>query len=223
MYCFAPKKRLPLAQGASKEKLRETLKHRRRLRLQQQKLPGWAGLRHRLREVWSRHRLERRIWGYLAYRPPESIAAYIPLSGEIDLSRLMTRLHRRGWIIGLPCIEDGYASLRFRRWQPGDGLVQGRHQIWEPEASQPDFLPKVLLVPLLGFDRFGQRLGMGAGWYDRTFAVWQSRNHRPLKIGVAYEEQAVDHLPAEAHDQPLDIIATPQRLLDCRAFTRISI
>jgi 5-formyltetrahydrofolate cyclo-ligase len=70
----------------------------------------------------------------------------------------------------------------------------------------------VVLMPLLGFDGAGTRLGSGAGYYDRVFAFRRRRHswHRPLLVGVAFACQRVDHIELGRHDVPLDAIVTEQ-------------
>jgi 5-formyltetrahydrofolate cyclo-ligase len=84
-------------------------------------------------------------------------------------------------------------------------------QQWQPEALD------AVLVPLLAFDRHGNRLGSGAGYYDRSFAFLGTRRPRPapLLIGVAYAMQEVERLAIEPWDVPLDYIATEAELIEC--------
>ena len=98
-------------------------------------------------------------------------------------------------------------------------LTPGFQSIPEPPASAPVVQPDVLLVPLLAVTLAGVRLGQGGGYYDRALAAL--RNRQPvlapvLTIGIAWECQIAPALPAEPWDMPLDMIATPQRLVDCR-------
>jgi 5-formyltetrahydrofolate cyclo-ligase len=85
----------------------------------------------------------------------------------------------------------------------------------EPPATAPMVHPDVLLVPLLAVTLSGVRLGQGRGYYDRALAALR-RRQPVLAIGLAWECQIAPTLMAEPWDMPLDMIATPQRLVDCR-------
>ncbi len=141
---------------------------------------------------------------------PRSIGFYWPLSGEFDA---------RGWVAAwlradasrsaaLPAIAERNAPLAFHRWTPDARMRQGHHGIPEPD-SQERLTPDLLLVPCVGFDPEGYRLGYGGGYYDRTLAAWPGAV-RPVTIGIAYEACRIETgvLEHEAHDLPLDAIVT---------------
>lgn len=92
-----------------------------------------------------------------------------------------------------------------------DALVETKYGLLEPRKKHP--VPPesldVVIVPGLAFDSVGGRLGRGGGFYDRFLALARP----PVSIGVAFEEQIVDHIPLEPHDQQLSAIATPKGLL----------
>jgi 5-formyltetrahydrofolate cyclo-ligase len=101
-------------------------------------------------------------------------------------------------------------------------MKPGFQGIMEPPATAPVVAPDLLLVPLVAVTLAGVRLGQGRGYYDRALArlrQHQSRLGRPVRaIGLAWECQIAPALPADAWDMPLDMIATPQRLVDCREY-----
>jgi 5-formyltetrahydrofolate cyclo-ligase len=103
------------------------------------------------------------------------------------------------------------------RYRSDARLLDNRYGIPEPsiqEQQLPAWAMQVVLMPLVGFDRTGNRLGMGGGFYDRTFAFKRNRIHaRPLLIGLAHSVQEVAALPTESWDMPLDLIATEKELL----------
>jgi 5-formyltetrahydrofolate cyclo-ligase len=144
--------------------------------------------------------LAQRVLGQVA--TARRIAAFYPLPGEIDLRPLMQALHARGQTILLPQTPPRGQALIFRAWHPGCAMLKERFGTYYPDG--PIDTPDTLLVPLLGFDRAGNRLGYGGGYYDRTLA----RLPGSLAIGIAYAAQEVPHIPAEPHDRPLDAIAT---------------
>ena len=141
-----------------------------------------------------------------------TIAVYLPNDGEIDLSLLV----RRAWAMGkrtyLPRLFG--PRLRFLPFHARSVLAGNRFSIPEPveparRRIRPMFLDLVLF-PLVAFDGSGNRLGMGAGYYDRTFEAVRRRDAwpGPKRIGVAYEFQCVDSLSAADWDVPLDAIVT---------------
>ena len=155
-----------------------------------------------------------RLAGRLAALPfmPRSgpVAGYWAMDGEIAL---------HAWQVGLPpavdyCLpvlhEDG--CLRFAPWRPGAPLVSNRFGIPEPDVDRSALLPGeamgVVVVPLVGFDAAGQRLGTGAGWYDRTFAFRRDVSAAPWLVGAAFALQQVDGLAAQPWDVPMDALCT---------------
>jgi len=109
--------------------------------------------------------------------------------------------------------------LSFAPWAPGAPLRHNRYGIPEPERGEmlaPDELD-VVLLPLLGFDRSGNRLGMGAGYYDRSFEFLReaTRPSRPVLVCIGYHFQEVPPMTAEPWDVRLDFVATDRELIAC--------
>lgn len=151
-----------------------------------------------------------------------NIGGYWAIDGELPLAALAQGLRARGQHYHLP-ILGARRQLAFAPWQPGMPLATNRYGIPEPvcadaERRTPEQLD-VVLLPLLGFDRRGHRLGFGGGWYDRSFAFLRERAHtaRPLLVGIGYAVQEVASIPAMAWDVHLDFVATEHELIDCRA------
>lgn len=134
------------------------------------------------------------------------IGAYVALPGEADPHQLLKQLILRGCTIAFPCVHAKGEPLVFHRWQPGHEFIKGAYGIPEPALDWPVAYPRILLVPLLAFDRQGHRLGYGGGFYDRTIASLEPAQ----TIGVAYADQEVEALPHEPHDIPLDMVITEQ-------------
>ena len=146
------------------------------------------------------------------------VAGYWAVNGEMPLHAAYASLRAREQSYFLPVI-DASDLLRFARWTPASALRQNRYGIPEPDATDalaPDELD-VVLLPLLGFDRTGNRLGMGAGYYDRSFAFLRdaTRPVRPVLVGIGYHFQEVKRIVPEAWDIRLDFIATDRELIDC--------
>jgi 5-formyltetrahydrofolate cyclo-ligase len=155
--------------------------------------------------------------GILARR--RRIGFYVPADGEIDVLPLLHRVDALGRECYLPVLDAlPYGRLRFRRWRPGDRFCFNRYGIAEPTGKPGAGLGAaaldLLLMPLVAFDDSGNRLGMGAGYYDRTLAFLATRRpwRRPLLCGAAYEIQHVAALDAAPWDIPLDMCITDRRL-----------
>jgi len=141
------------------------------------------------------------------------VSTYVAQADELNPAPLSTFLHARGHALCLPCLEAKQAPLVFRAYAPGDPLAPGHARIPEPLLAAACVTPTVLLVPLLGFDERGNRLGQGGGFYDRTLAQLRKQG-KILAIGIAFEAQACVDLPQEAFDEPLDFIVTEKRVID---------
>lgn len=141
------------------------------------------------------------------------VSGFWPVREEIDVLPLLIAVVERGGRAALPVVVRRDAPLVFRAWHPGMALVDGGFAgIREPGPEAPEIEPDAVIVPLLAFDRAGGRLGYGGGFYDRTLAAL--RLHKTVTaIGVAYAGQELPEVPEEAHDQPLDAIATEQGVL----------
>ncbi len=143
------------------------------------------------------------------------IAAYWPMEHEFDVRYIIDDLLKRGFAVALPVPSKTSREMTFSRWDGKADLVKGAFGVFVPPVEalvEPD----VLLVPMLAFDRKGNRLGRGAGHYDATLAALRQKRDI-LAVGVAYAAQAVLFgLPVEAHDQKLDMIITPKGVQDFR-------
>lgn len=141
------------------------------------------------------------------------VAGYMPIRTEIDPLPAMAEAAAHG-PVGVPVIEAAGQPLRFARWEPDCEMVEGAFGAAVP-ATLTWITPEILIVPLVGFDLAGNRLGYGGGFYDRTLEGLRARGPA-LAIGFAYEAQAADDLPLEPTDQPLDLIVTEARVIDLR-------
>jgi 5-formyltetrahydrofolate cyclo-ligase len=140
------------------------------------------------------------------------IAGYWPLGDEIDPRPALIALGEAGGLMALPAVAGQGMVLIFRGWRDGDVLESGPFGTAHPPSRAPLVEPDTLLLPLIAFDAVGNRLGYGAGYYDRTVAALR-RQRKMLVIGLAYDEQEVPEVPAAPHDQRLDGIITDRRTL----------
>lgn len=141
------------------------------------------------------------------------VSAYWPMVSEIDARPLMQDLHGRGHPIGLPVVIARGRPLVFRAWRPGDTLEPAGFGTRVPSADKPELEPRVLIVPLLAFDRAGYRLGYGGGFYDRTLARLR-RAGQALAVGVGYAAQESAEVPRGADDQALDWVVTEAEAIE---------
>lgn len=144
------------------------------------------------------------IWRQFPELRDGCIGFYWPFKGEIDLRHLVRDLLALGAEAALPVVVEKRRPLEFWAWRPRTTLTRG---IWNiPIPGERNVVrPAALLVPLLGFDAAGYRLGYGGGYYDRTLA---NMKPRPLTIGVGYELGRLQTIHPQRHDVPLDVIAT---------------
>ncbi|MEX0899593.1 MAG: 5-formyltetrahydrofolate cyclo-ligase [Gammaproteobacteria bacterium] len=154
-------------------------------------------------------------------RNARRIAAFVAVDAELDPGPFIATAREAGRQVFLPVLGPRPGCLSFVRAEAGDRLEPNRYGIPEPRPGvtvDAQFLDLVL-VPLLGFDETGNRLGMGAGYYDRTFEFRRGRRHwlGPLLIGFGYECQRIDTLPAMPWDVPLDGVVTEEGV---QMFTR---
>lgn len=139
--------------------------------------------------------------------PGAVVSGFWPIGDEIDIRPLLTALAARGHVLALPETGKRGTPLIFRRWQPSEALVSGRFGTMHPTGDPiaPDFV----LTPLLAFDRRGNRLGYGAGYYDRTFAALP----HAFRLGCAFAFQESHAVPAGPGDQRLDAVATERGII----------
>ena len=141
--------------------------------------------------------------------PGMVIGFYWPIRGEYDARKLVAALIDRGAVAAMPVVVQKGAPLVFRSWHPGTRMEDGFWNIPVPAEGDP-VMPTTLLVPLVGFDEMGYRLGYGGGYYDRTLA---SLPARPVAIGVGYELSHLGTIYPQSHDIPMSAIVTEGRVL----------
>jgi len=155
-----------------------------------------------------------RLLGNGLLHAAKRIALYLPLSGELDPLPIQARLQgHRHWY--LPVLrQHAPGRLWFVRFETGSALKHNRFGILEPVAHHRRIVPPqgldLILMPLVGFDAQCHRIGMGAGFYDRSLAFLRGRQHwqRPRLIGLAHECQRLDAIEPEPWDLPMDAVVT---------------
>ena len=170
---------------------------RRRLLAAREALDAGAVERARLRI--DAH-LERAFPGLASAR----LAFCWPIRGEYDARPFAQGLRGRGAVTALPVVVAPGRPLEFRVWHPGVALAAGPLGIPYPADSEA-ITPTVILLPVIGWDEAGHRLGYGAGYFDRTLA---SLAKRPLVIGVSYEVARMPTIHPQNWDIPMDWVVT---------------
>jgi 5-formyltetrahydrofolate cyclo-ligase len=193
---------------AERRELRQSLADRRRALAPAERIAAAQGLRRSLEQLPE-------------YFTDARVAGYWATNGELPLNLVIPPLASRGQQFLLPVIGKGQ-RLRFAPWQAGEDVQPNRHGIPEPVDPPELFEPfqlDLVLVPLLGFDRRGHRLGYGGGYYDRSFAFLneQVRPTEPLLVGIAYAFQELAQIEDASWDVPLDFVATERELIDCNS------
>lgn len=141
------------------------------------------------------------------------IALYLANDGEIDPALIMQKAWSMGKVCYLPVLNPLSNSLSFVKYKADTYLRRNRFNIPEPDLIRRHirhpWALDLVLTPLVGFDNKGHRLGMGGGFYDRTFAFKLKHSYRkPLLIGLAYDFQKQDLVQADAWDIRLEKAAT---------------
>lgn len=139
-------------------------------------------------------------------RNAQHIALYLSFDGEISTEKLIKTLWAQGKQVYLPVLHPFNPNhLLFLRYLPDTPMLKNKFGIWEPKLNVQSVLPleelDILFTPLIAFDKQGNRLGMGGGFYDRTLQHWQKSSFIP--VGLAHQCQQVEQLPTEAWDVPL--------------------
>jgi len=154
-----------------------------------------------------------------AWKDAKRVALYHAADGEIDTGDIAKLCHKQGKSIFLPVIGLDMHMV-FARWREGDKLVRNRFGILEPgtteSSPEPSLCPAaeldILFMPLVGWDKKGGRLGMGAGYYDRVLAGVSG----PALVGLAHRIQEVDEIPQDGWDVSLDTVITDEAVHQCR-------
>lgn len=152
---------------------------------------------------------------------PMKIAAYLSNDGEVNLKPYIEHHwqcseHIRFSLPVLHPVCQGH--LLFLEYASQTLMVKNKYGIEEPVLACQHVVPTqqldVILMPLVGFDKLGNRLGMGGGYYDRTLAFTRKVKQKPMLVGIAHDVQEVDTLPIAPWDIPLDAIVSPTQILE---------
>ncbi|WP_296945574.1 5-formyltetrahydrofolate cyclo-ligase [uncultured Massilia sp.] len=161
-----------------------------------------GGLDPAIKVQWDA-RIGAQVVAWWRLRQVAAVGVYWPLAGEPDLRAAYAELHAAGVQLALPVVMERDAPLAFTAWTPGEPTIPDEMGVQVPAALRFVARPPALLVPCLGFNAEGYRLGYGGGYYDRTLEAAP----RPYTLGIAYSSQQAQfsHAP---HDVPLDVVVT---------------
>jgi 5-formyltetrahydrofolate cyclo-ligase len=140
------------------------------------------------------------------FAPGLIVAAYVPIGSEADPAPLVSAARGAGCRIALPFVVDRATPLVFVPWNENDALIDGPFRLRQPALGDERLAPDLVLTPLVAFDRALNRVGQGAGHYDRAFAD----HAHATRIGVAWSVQEVAEIEPDAWDAPLHAIVTEQ-------------
>lgn len=153
------------------------------------------------------------------FQKAQHLGLYLAVQGEIDCKAIITAAWSAGKTCYLPKLAPDL-TLEFHQYEEQQDLVVNQFGIPEPTNKAPLLTAAkidLVVLPLVAVDRKGTRLGMGAGYYDRTFAFLQKqqRPSSPILVGLCYDFQLVDAIAAAAHDVPVDMIITENAEISC--------
>lgn len=144
---------------------------------------------------------------HLPFQLGQVVAGFLPIRSEVDIRPLLDRLGLRGARLCLPVVVDR-TTIVFRELVKGAELVKTGFGTVGPGPDAAVLDPDMLLMPLAAFDAAGNRIGYGAGHYDRAVAKLHAEGRLPVLVGCGFSVQEVDSIPAEPHDVKMHAVAT---------------
>ena len=142
---------------------------------------------------------------------PTVVSLYSAREGELDLTPLAEDLWQSGQTVCLPRVTVRGHPLTFNIWPPHSPLEPDALGI--PSATGPEILPALIVVPMVGYNRGGYRLGSGGGYFDRTIKTF---TQPVITVGVSFTELEIPNFPTEYHDVPMHYIITGREVITCQ-------
>ncbi len=151
----------------------------------------------------------------IAVTPGMIVAGFSPMKTEINPLPLLRKFAEAGASLALPCIVGRGHALIMRAWDFGAALESGQWGIREPRVDAAEVAPDIVIVPLAAFDRTGNRIGYGAGYYDMTLAALRAKK-KVVAIGIAFAAQEISNVPTTERDERLDLVLTEREIIELR-------
>ena len=147
----------------------------------------------------------------------KEVGLYYPIFNEISPLVFIEYFKDNNITTALPVVDSNSKSMVFKKWFKKDKLQKSHIGTYEPLRTNKTIFPQVIVVPMLMFDRKLNRLGYGAGYYDKLISTlkryFDKKQKNFITIGLAYSEQETKSIPYESHDQKLDFIVTEKEIL----------
>jgi 5-formyltetrahydrofolate cyclo-ligase len=147
----------------------------------------------------------------------EEVGLYYPIFNEISPLVFIEYFKDNNITTALPVVDSNSNSMVFKKWFKKEKLQKSHIGTYEPLRTNKTIFPQVIIVPMLMFDRKLNRLGYGAGYYDKSILnlkrYFNKKQKNFITIGLAYSEQETRSIPYESHDQKLDFIVTEKEIL----------
>ncbi len=142
------------------------------------------------------------------------VGSYYSTNFELDLKILNTLLFRKGFSLSLPFVHENNQLMEFKEWNSNDVLRLNKYGIPQTFIDSKTLVPDIFLVPLLAFDKYGNRLGYGSGYYDKYFNMLNKTKKRFRTIGIGFSFQKKDKLKVLKTDFCLDAVFTEKGFLN---------
>ena len=155
----------------------------------------------------AEHGITAPVFDEAKFLPGTVVAGFHPIRSEIDPRPFMFELSRLGARLCLPVVTDK-TTIEFRELLRGEPLVESGFGTVGPDGNAQVFDPTILIVPLSVYDKYGGRIGYGAGFYDRAIARLIEKGVEPILLGMAFSMQEAETVPMEPHDRHLDGMIT---------------
>ena len=147
----------------------------------------------------------------------KEVGLYYPIFNEISPLVFIEYFKFNKITTALPFVDCNSNSMVFKKWLKKEKLQKSHIGTYEPLRTNKTIFPQVIVVPMLMFDRKLNRLGYGAGYYDKLISTlkrhFDKKQKNFITIGLAYSEQETKSIPYESHDQKLDFIVTEKEIL----------
>ena len=141
-----------------------------------------------------------------------SIASYYPSNYEVNILGFIEQASKKNYKISLPVVRPS-GKMSFKPWKYKEPLYVSSFGTLEPQSSQKEVIPDLVMVPLVAFDSELNRLGYGKGYYDRILNKISLTKKKAIFLGIAYSFQKYKKIPVNHHDVKLDYICTEKGII----------